>query len=193
MFRRPRRPGIFRSAANASEIDAVQQANQLRAAGRPAEAGAAFARLAQEMEAASHPRRAANLHAQAAHAFADARGEAPALAHAQAALRLFLRFQMTDRAPVFYGNISRKLQSYGLTNALTALQGEFAPQAGPTPAKAQSGGPQLAPPGEPPAAARGRLPAACPQCGGPVRSDEVDWIDAASAECPYCGAVLQTT
>jgi hypothetical protein len=183
MFRRPRRPGIIRSAVNAAEIDAVQQANQLRAAGRPAESGAAFARLAQEMEAAAHPRRAANLHAQAAHAYADARAEAPALAHAQAALRLFIRFQMLERTHAFYGNITRKLQSCGFTSALNALQSEFAPQAGRQPVE----------PDETPAAARGRLPAACPQCGGPVRSDEVDWIDANSAECPFCGAVIQTS
>lgn len=174
---------MIRAAINATEIDAIQQANQLRAAGRPAESGAAFARLAQEMETATHPRRAANLHAQAAHAFADARAEAPALEHAQAALRLFIRFQMMERTPVFYANITRKLGVLGLTNALNALQREFAPQAGP----------QVVKPGETPAAARGRLPAACPQCGGPVRSDEVDWIDPGSAECPYCGAVLQTS
>ncbi len=184
MFRRPRRPGIIRTAVNAAEIDAVQQANQLRAAGRPAESGAAFARLAQEMEAAAHPRRAANLHAQAAHAFADARAEAPALAQAQAALRLFIRFQMLERTHAFYGNITRKLQAGGLASALNALQSEFAPQAGQQ---------QPLGPGETPAVARGRLPAACPQCGGPARSDEVDWIDANSAECPYCGAVIQTS
>ena len=34
-------------------------------------------------------------------------------------------------------------------------------------------------------------PVTCTSCGGPVRSDEVEWIDAHSAECPYCGVPLR--
>lgn len=34
---------------------------------------------------------------------------------------------------------------------------------------------------------RGSLPAACPSCGGTLRSDEVDWIYEATAECSWCG------
>ena len=37
------------------------------------------------------------------------------------------------------------------------------------------------------------LPALCPQCGGTVRPDEVEWIDATSAVCDYCGSVLKST
>jgi hypothetical protein len=40
---------------------------------------------------------------------------------------------------------------------------------------------------------RGSLPAKCPSCGGPVRSDEVNWIDSSSAECAYCGGIVKTT
>lgn len=35
-----------------------------------------------------------------------------------------------------------------------------------------------------------RLPADCPRCGAPVRSDEVEWIDDTSVECAYCGGVI---
>lgn len=31
------------------------------------------------------------------------------------------------------------------------------------------------------------LPANCPACGGPLRPDEVEWLDAMTGECPYCG------
>jgi len=38
------------------------------------------------------------------------------------------------------------------------------------------------------------LPANCPSCNAPLRSDEVEWIDARhaalSAECAYCGSVV---
>lgn len=35
------------------------------------------------------------------------------------------------------------------------------------------------------------LPATCPQCGGTLRSDKVQWIDAGSATCPWCGSVVK--
>ena len=38
-----------------------------------------------------------------------------------------------------------------------------------------------------PTAGHGDLPAHCSACGGPLRPDEVDWLDATTAECPYCG------
>jgi hypothetical protein len=37
---------------------------------------------------------------------------------------------------------------------------------------------------------RRNLPAQCPYCGGPLRSDQVEWIDAQRAECGYCGGVV---
>jgi hypothetical protein len=36
------------------------------------------------------------------------------------------------------------------------------------------------------------LPAKCLGCGAPLRSDEVDWVDENSAECPYCGTIAQS-
>lgn len=36
------------------------------------------------------------------------------------------------------------------------------------------------------------LPATCPNCGGPVRPNEVKWTGSHSAACSYCGSNLQT-
>jgi len=35
------------------------------------------------------------------------------------------------------------------------------------------------------------LPAECESCRGPVRPDEVRWLDDDRAECTYCGSVLK--
>jgi len=35
------------------------------------------------------------------------------------------------------------------------------------------------------------LPTNCTGCGGPIRSDEVEWVDDVTAECPYCGSALR--
>jgi hypothetical protein len=37
-----------------------------------------------------------------------------------------------------------------------------------------------------------RLPLQCPHCGAPARPTELEWLDRASAECAYCGGVIQT-
>ena len=34
-------------------------------------------------------------------------------------------------------------------------------------------------------------PTHCPSCGGPVRSDEVEWIDDLTAECSFCGSPIR--
>ena len=35
------------------------------------------------------------------------------------------------------------------------------------------------------------LPTNCPGCGGPIRSDEVAWVDDITAECPFCGSAVR--
>lgn len=34
------------------------------------------------------------------------------------------------------------------------------------------------------------LPANCPRCGGPVRKDEIKWVNRQTALCAYCGSGL---
>jgi len=35
------------------------------------------------------------------------------------------------------------------------------------------------------------LPARCPSCGAAVLPDEVEWLDESTAECAYCGSLIQ--
>jgi hypothetical protein len=98
------------------------------------------------------------------------------------ALNLFIQYQVVERTPRFFANITRKMRNQGMAPAAEALQKEFGDRVGPLPA----GGPPARQP------QRGHLPPACPQCGAPLRSDEVEWIDARSVECVYCGSVVRT-
>lgn len=38
---------------------------------------------------------------------------------------------------------------------------------------------------------RPALPLKCPSCGGPLRPDEVEWLDHVTAACPYCGGSMR--
>jgi len=167
---------------NQGQLDILSRANRQVASKKPGEAARLFAQLAQEMEATDHQRRAANFHALAAHSFADAQDEKRALVHAQSALNLFFEYQMVRRIGRFYPNITNKLRTYNMTQAVETLQGEFGEKIGAMPALAVTTEPVR----------KDRLPAACPKCGAPVHSTDVNWIDDQSAECMYCGSVLQT-
>jgi len=179
MFRRFRNQAQPANLLNPAQLQTLNQANQLVAGGQPGQAAPLFAGLAGAMEASNHPRRAANLHAQAAHAYADGQQEQEALTQARAALTLFLQYKMLQRSPVFYANITRKLNARGMKNAAAALAQEFGGRVGPVP------GPLPAP------SSRGKLPTNCPKCGGPLHPNEANWIDANTVECDYCGALIQ--
>ena len=156
------------------------QANALAAQGKPGQAAPLFAKLA-EVESTNHPRRAANLHAQAAHAFADSQQGPAALIQARAALQLFLKFQMVERAPVFYANIIRKLNNKGMKNAADVLTGEFGSRIAAIPAAAT-----LA------VQKHGLAPTNCPKCGGPVHGERAKWVDSNTVECEYCGSLIRS-
>ncbi len=182
MFRRFRNSAANPAPLGSAQMQLLSQANQLMAGGQPAQAAPLFARLAGAMETSNHPRRAANLHAQAAHAYADSQAEQSALAHARSALNLFIQYQMVQRTPVFYANITRKLANRGMKSSADALMQEFGARVGAIPAAAPSANPP-----------RGNLPTNCPQCGAPLHGGEATWIDQITAECAYCGASIRTT
>ncbi len=181
-FRPLRNPRFQRARLAVAELAALSEANRLAAAGQPQQAAPLFAQVAQALAAAGHPRRAATVHTRAAHAYADGGNETAALAQSRTALSLFSQQAMEQRLQQFYTNIIQKLRARGMAPAAETLQREFAARVGNlSPVKEASDSGQ-----------RGRLPSECPKCAAPVRSDEVGWIDSHSAECPYCGAVLQT-
>jgi hypothetical protein len=167
---------------NQGQLDILSRANRQVASKKPGDAARLFAQLAQEMEATDLQRRAANFHALAAHSFADAQDEKRALVHAQSALSLFFEYLMVRRISHFYPNITKKLLSYNMLLAVETLQNEFGEKISAMPAPSATAEPDK----------KDRLPAACPKCGAPVHSTDVNWVDDQIAECIYCGSVLQT-
>ena len=182
MFRRPMRPlrrAMF--AGNPLVLQAVARANQLMADGKPGDAAQIFERLAQEAEQRGRTKPAANAHAQAAHAYTAAKNEPAAMTQARAALTEFIQLGMNQRAANFYNNAIQTARVNGWASSANALQKEFGDKVKSLGTQVNLGSTQ-----------RGRLPSKCPHCAAPARSDEVDWIDANSAECIYCGGVIQT-
>jgi len=155
----------------------VQARRQIRA-GHYARAGMILAALAREAEALERPKIAAELHCRAAHCFIDGGAEPSGLGEARAALRVFRNLGLTERYSRFLANILRKLQARSMFSGVGMLRAEFDGVALPNMV-------QVAP------ARNLNLPEACTQCGAPLRSDEVEWVDAYSVECNYCGAVVQ--
>ena len=178
MFRR--RLVMQNNALSASQIEVLAKANQMVANSNSAGAAPLYAELARELDT-PHPRRAANLHAQAAHAYADSGNEQIALAQARTALTMFIQYQMINRTPVFFANITRKFNNKGMKNSASALQNEFGNRVGAMPPQPAQG------------VKRGVLPTNCPKCGAPIHGDEATWIDNLTAECDYCGASIRTT
>ncbi len=176
MFRRFRRPGPARQISPA-ELSLIKARRFLKN-GKFAQAGTIFSGLAREAEYLERRKVAAELHSRAAHCFVDGGAEQTGLSEAQAALRVFTNLRMEERGERFLNNITRKLEMHGMTAAVGSLRVEFG-RAESLQAEAVAPLPNL------------RLPTLCPQCGGPMRSDEVEWIDRYNAECNYCGGVVQ--
>jgi hypothetical protein len=180
MFRRGFSIGPLGRPANAALAATNASVQVMIANGQAPQAAELLAQLCIQAENNRRPRIAANLHAQAARVYILSKDEPSAIKHARTALDQFLALNMIPRAGRFYPNIIQAFNAGGLPSAAKTLQSEYGARVG---AFAQGTG-------QP--AARGRLPGKCPSCGAPAKSDQVEWIDAQSAECAFCGGVIQT-
>jgi len=175
-FRSFRRP-VSHNDSSAAE-GALRRARWMIQTGRFAQAGQILAQQAREAEAFGRVRVAGELHSRAAFCLIEGSIEPAGLSESQAALRVFSNQGSLERYARFFFNIITKLRARGMLNAVGVLQSEF-------------GGMDVTHPAEAQPAVTLRLPKACPQCSAPMQSAEVEWIDSASAECAYCGAVIQ--
>jgi tetratricopeptide (TPR) repeat protein len=159
------------------------------AEGQFAEAAAIYERLYQEGVARGFVGRAADLALQAARACLAAEDIEAALRHAKEALRLLARSGRIGRIPRVLTRMTARLREKGYDAQAGELEQEaerILSEAGLSLEEAERQAPQMP-------EKRGTLPAKCEGCAAPVLPDEVEWHDAQTAECRYCGTVLKAT
>ncbi len=173
MLRRRFRPGTARRRFMAR----LRQAHRHRAEGRYAQAAAEYSELAELAERRQAPQ-APRLYLAAGRAAIEAGDLEAGQRYLLHGLELLERDGPPSRLRQVIQRIIGELESDG-HHALAEQIEAFAQQHGVEPEAVER-------------QRRGRLPPKCPQCGGTVHPADVDWIDSQSAECGYCGSVLQT-
>jgi hypothetical protein len=164
----------------------VRQAIRLLSDGRYGEAGALLGELADRARSNGHHLRAAHLGEQAGRAFLEAGHADQAALYARQAVQQFIAARRPGRAVRALQFAAAALRSRGFEAQASALEQDAQARL------AEIGLSLASVPAEPTPQPRGHLPPTCPQCGGPLRADQVDWVDSTSAECPYCGSGVLT-
>jgi hypothetical protein len=153
------------------------------AQGEYAQAAIIYEELAESAERRA-VRRSPQLNLQAGIAWLKAGEKERALAKLRQGLFQMIRLGQTQRFQAASHRILTELKNHGMAEQAQALEAELK--------RELSGlGITLTAPASRPG--RPHLPAKCPSCGGNVRRDEVEWLDADTAICDYCGSTLVTS
>jgi tetratricopeptide (TPR) repeat protein len=187
-FRRPPPLGAPLGQPLASRLRRIlAHANQLMAEGQFIEAAAIYERLCEEGQERGFVARAADFALQAARAYFAAGDIDAASTRAKEALRLLARGGRAGRIPRVLSKMTAALRDRGYDAQADELEQEaeqILGEIGLSFEEARLQAPQIP-------EKRGTLPAKCDGCGAPVVPDEVEWHDAQTAECLYCGTVLK--
>ena len=123
------------------------------------------------------------LHLEAGRAWMRAGEATPGLDRLRHGLRLMPEMGQSHRMPLVLSRILGELRDQGFQSEADELDREFRPLLG---GVSDNPAPMAATP------SMARLPAKCPQCGGSVLPNEVEWADRQSAICDYCGSLIQS-
>lgn len=169
-------------------LEELRKAHALFAAGAYGPAAETYERLSHLAQQNGMPNRAAYLSLQASRAH-FASGNVPA-AQAQAleGLSLLARSGRIARVPFLLERIVQAFEARGHTAEGKRLREQVEEMLQTVGASREA---DLTPPPAEAKTGRGTLPTRCAGCGAPLVPDEVEWRDAVSALCPYCGAVAQ--
>lgn len=181
MFRRPMRPmRPFRRAFVPDIPPLLQRANELMSIGDYDGAAAAFEQLARGALARNGPR-APMLFLQAGRARILAGQVQPGTQHLKQGLSLLAA---RGQWPQFHKAGERAVQELNERGLSAEAQeiSDYLKTTLPT---------GFVAPTATAAAKKPLLPTHCPGCGAPLRADEVEWLDEATAQCAFCGSPVR--
>ena len=168
---------------------ALARANRLMADEQFGDAAAIYGRLSERARERGMPVRAGDLALQAARAHFAAADEESALQWAREGMRLLIHGDRVGRVARLLPRITSTLRENGHDAAADQLEKAAAQELARVGLSLDALDQR-----EPQATERrGALPSRCGGCGAPLFPDEVEWHDARTAECPYCGTVAKTT
>jgi hypothetical protein len=181
--------GPFRRPSSQTQVrQALVRANQLMAEGQFVEAAIIFERLSGQAARWGMLVRAGDLILQASRAHFQAGDVETAVQQVGEALRFFVRGGREGRVPRVLSRATAVLRKKGHNTQAEWLEQEadgLLGDVGLSLEEAERRAPQVT------EEERGSLPPLCNGCGAPLVPDEVEWHDAHTAECPYCGAVVK--
>ncbi len=169
---------------------ALARANSLMADGQFAEAADIFGQLADKAKELGRPIRAADLTIQAARAHLAAGNADAAVERAKQALLIFIRSGRVNRVPHLLARMTEALRNKGYHTEADELEHTVEDGLSEMGLSLEGVAQRVA---AEKVERRGTLPAQCAGCGAPLVPDEVEWHDAHTAECPYCGTIVKAT
>ncbi len=180
MRQRGFRRNLLRGGGRPNVPPALRQANMLFGSGNYLAAAQAFERLAQRAEMRGGPN-AGRFALRAGEAWVMAGDLQTGMARVKDGLSALLAAGNLAALSRIGARVVRELTGRGLTGEaadVTDMLDQYIPGF-------------AAAPSAPGPAGRAALPTHCPSCGAPLRPDEVEWLDAVTAECDYCGSLIQ--
>jgi len=156
----------------------LQHANQLFISGNYAEATQAFEQLAHGAEE-RYSERAPFLYLEAGRAAILNQDHKTGVAHLRRGLTLLASQGRHARMHTLGDRIVNELDSRGLKDEANEIATVLTAN---TPHDLHK---------ESTATKKPTLPTHCPNCGGALRADEVEWLDEVTAECAYCGSPVR--
>jgi len=185
-----RRPGA-RPPVPPRARQALDRARRLMEVGRFAEAAVAFERLSGRAKQLDMPLRAAGLDVQAGRAYLAADDVGAAQERAAEAFRWLVRGGRAERVPQVLKRVQAALREKGYEAQAEQLEQAAARALEDVGLSLEEAGQRVPQRTAPPPAKRGSLPGSCSGCGAPLIPDEVEWHDAHTAECLYCGTIVK--
>ncbi|MEW5941151.1 MAG: hypothetical protein AB1750_15915 [Chloroflexota bacterium] len=185
MFRRPLRRAMIRQAARPAPAvpPMLRRAHELMAAGNYVAAAETFEQLGRAGEARGHPK-TATMFLQGGRARIMAGQNQPGYEDLMRGLTVLSKMGRPGQLFHTGNRVVAELNERGMSKEAAQIADWLKTNLPPRPEGAAPG-PTVAPTRKP------VLPTHCPGCGGPVNSQDVEWLDDVTAECNWCGSPLR--